>query len=161
MNIVSPFHAGTIMPYTINYPCQYYKTETSVWAPKNRNLCRIHISTSRCWGVLSFISCWVTDYNPIYFLFISVQNWEKSSWWQEYLKIQITVSCFLCSFQIDCKIPIRMIHPFIFFQDDSFFITIGNNDTGTGFTNASYFRHLTSCLLSRSVTPSPTAHAGG
>lgn len=115
MNIVSAFHAGTIMPYTINYPCEYYKTETSVWAPKNRNLCRIHISTSRCW-VLSLISCWVTDYNPLYFLFISVQNWEKSSWWHEYLKIQITVSCFLCSFQIDCKIPIRMIHPFIFFR---------------------------------------------
>lgn len=120
MNIVSPFHAGTITPYTINYPCQYYKTETSVLAHKNRNLCRIHISTSKCWGVLSLSSCWLTDYNSIYFLFISVQKLKKKLRkklrWHEYLKIQIIVSCLLCSFQIDCKIPIRMIHPFIFFR---------------------------------------------
>lgn len=114
MNIVSAFHAGTIMPYTINYPCEYYKTEASVWALK----IEIYVESIFLLQVLrlSLISCWVTDYNPLYFLFISVQNWGKKFWWHEYLKIQITVSCFLCSFQIDCKIPIRMIHPFIFFR---------------------------------------------
>lgn len=78
MNIVSLSHVGSIMLHTTNYPYQYYKTETFVWVPHNiRNLCRICIFPNKCWGVLSLNSCWLTNYNPMYFLFVSIQNWGK------------------------------------------------------------------------------------